>query len=361
MTKKIIVGISGGVDSSVAALLLKERGYKVEALFMKNWHEDSTDGRCTWEADVEDAMRVCDKLDIPINTVDLSEQYWQDVFTDFLKQYESGRTPNPDILCNQEVKFKAFLEHALQLGAENIATGHYARIESHNGHYKLLKGLDTNKDQSYFLCRLTQKQLSLSIFPIGELEKLRVRELAARAGFITHDKKDSTGICFIGERPFREFLSRYIPIKKGEIRNPDGCVIGEHDGVHFYTLGQRQGLGIGGVKGANDEAWYVVAKNIKQNSLIAAQGHDHPLLFSQVLTAVNLHWIADCAPQTPFSCLAKTRYRQADQSCVIQSLDADSATVHFTQPQRAVTPGQYIVFYQGDVCLGGGLIDSTCN
>ncbi len=249
----------------------------------------------------------------------------------------------------------------MALGADKIATGHYARIETKHGQYELLKACDSNKDQSYFLCRLSQQQLSSSLFPIGEFNKTRIRELASQAGFVTHDKKDSTGICFIGERPFREFLSQYLPIKKGEIQTIDGTVIGEHEGVHLYTLGQRQGLGIGGVKGAIDAPWYVVAKNIEDNALLVAQGHDHPLLFSRGLKAVNLHWIGGQSPNIPYPCKAKTRYRQADQTCTIESLEDDQAEIRFAEAQRAVTPGQYVVFYEGNMCLGGGVIDSTWN
>ncbi|MFT5133308.1 MAG: tRNA-specific 2-thiouridylase [Gammaproteobacteria bacterium] len=362
MSEKIIVGISGGVDSSVAALLLKEQGYELEALFMKNWDEKSADGSCMWETDVEDAMRVCDTLKIPINTVDLSREYWDGVFTDFLKEYKAGRTPNPDILCNQEVKFRAFLEHSLALGADKIATGHYSRVIPSEGTHSLYKGLDGNKDQSYFLCRLEQNQLARTLFPLGELEKPQVRQLATNAGLITHDKKDSTGICFIGERPFREFLSQYIPIKNGEIMTVDQQIVGQHDGVYFYTLGQRQGLGIGGVKGASDDPWYVVAKDTIKNTLTVAQGHNHPLLFSKGLSASNLHWISGSAPKLPFSCLAKTRYRQADQACSIEEIEENTARVLFHLAQRAVTPGQYVVFYDdGGCCLGSGVIDTTWN
>ena len=358
-TEKIIVGLSGGVDSSVAALLLKEQGYTVEGLFMKNWDESATDGRCMWEADVEDAMHVCDTLEIPINTIDLSKEYWGNVFELFLQEYKTGRTPNPDILCNQEIKFKAFLDHALEFGATKIATGHYAQIIATDEGYQLQKGIDANKDQSYFLCRLNQEQLGHALFPIGKIEKTEVRALAKKAGFITHDKKDSTGICFVGEQPFREFLSRYIPINKGDIQTPEGKTIGEHDGVHLYTLGQRQGLGIGGIQDASDEPWYVVGKDMENNILIAAQGHDHPLLFSQTLSATNMHWINEDAPKMPFICTAKTRYRQADQNCTIEQLNNGECKVQFDQPQRAVTPGQFIVFYQGLNCLGGGVIEST--
>ena len=356
---KVIVGLSGGVDSSVAALLLLEQGYSVEGLFMKNWDEQAPDGRCLWEADVEDALQVCEKLDIKLNTIDLSLAYWDSVFSHFLEEYKIGRTPNPDILCNQEIKFRSFLEHAFALGAEFIATGHYTRIHKTNGVCHLLKGVDANKDQSYFLCRLDQSQLARALFPVGGLHKPEVRALARKAGLVTHDKKDSTGICFVGERPFRDFLRRYIPEKTGEIRTPDGTTIGTHEGVFYYTLGQRQGLGIGGVKGADEEPWYVVGKDIEQNILYVVQGHDHPLLYSQTLTASDMHWIAGTAPALPLACAAKTRYRQADQSCVIESMTDRQVLVRFTEKQRAVTPGQYVVFYHGDDCLGGGIIEST--
>jgi len=356
---KIIVGISGGVDSSVTAMLLKEQGYEVEALFMKNWNDQSDGGACLWETDVEDAMLVCDKLDIPLNTVDLSSDYWDKVFKNFLSEYKNGRTPNPDVLCNQEIKFKAFLTHAEKLGATKIATGHYARIHKQDHAFQLLKGLDQNKDQSYFLCRLNQGQLQKALFPIGELEKSEVRKRAEQTGLITHDKKDSTGICFIGEQPFRQFLSRYIPPDPGLIISTNGQKIGEHEGVFYYTLGQRQGLGIGGVKGASDAPWYVVQKNIEENSLIVAQDHDHPLLHSHGLTASSINWISGEIPDIPLRCQAKNRYRQADQSCTIEKIENDSFNVSFESSQRAITPGQFIVFYKEDVCLGGGIIDSV--
>ena len=357
-SKKIIVGVSGGVDSSVAALLLLEQGHQVEALFMKNWDETDESGGCIWEADVEDALAVCEKLGIRLNTVDLSEAYWHKVFREFLDEYRRGRTPNPDILCNQEIKFRAFLDHATSLDATAIATGHYASIQRHNGACRLLKGADRNKDQSYFLCRLNQAQLAKSLFPLGTLKKPEVRALAKKHGFITHDKKDSTGICFIGERPFRDFLSRYLPVQAGPIRTLDGAEVGEHAGIHFYTLGQRQGLGIGGVKGYPEQPWYVVAKDVQNNVLTVAQGHDHPTLFSHGLTASNLHWIAG-APALPLQCSVKTRYRQADQPCTIEAADDNRVRANFTRPQRAVTPGQYAVFYDGDQCLGGGVIEQT--
>ena len=357
--QKIIVGLSGGVDSSVAALLLVEKGLQVEGLFMKNWDERGSDGSCMWEADVEDAMQVCETLNIPLNTIDLSSDYWDNVFSHFLEEYKAGRTPNPDVLCNQEIKFSAFLNHALELGADAIATGHYARIIKHGETFELHKGIDENKDQSYFLCRLGQSQLKLSLFPVGELEKDKVRELARKAGLTTHDKKDSTGICFVGERPFREFLSHYIPKQPGEIHDPQGKVVGTHDGVFYYTLGQRQGLGIGGIKGGNEEPWYVVGKDITNNVLVVAQGHDNPLLFSQQLVATDIRWVAGTAPGFPLQCMAKTRYRQPDQSCTVEQLDKETYQVRFAEPQRAVTPGQFLVLYQGTNCLGGGIINST--
>jgi tRNA-specific 2-thiouridylase len=356
---KVIVGISGGVDSAVTALLLKQQGYSLEALFMKNWNEPSETGKCSWEAEVEDALRVCEKLSIPLNTIDLSSAYWESVFRLFLEDYRNGLTPNPDVLCNQEIKFRAFMEQALNLGADKIATGHYARIVNKDGNFQLLKGLDANKDQSYFLCRLTQQQLSRSLFPVGELDKSDVRKLAASAGLPVHDKKDSTGICFIGERPFREFLSQYLPVSKGEIQTVEGKVIGEHDGACFYTIGQRQGLGIGGVRGSDDAPWYVANKDIAKNIITVVQGVDHPLLFRRELTAKNMHWIIGTPPDAPYQCTAKTRYRQPDQACVIETIEAESLTVRFAQPQRAITPGQYVVFYQGPVCLGGGVIHSA--
>ncbi len=356
---KICVSMSGGVDSSVAAMLLKERGHQVEALFMKNWDDHAENGECTWEADVEDAMRVCEKLDIPLNTVDLSSIYRDKVFNYFLSEYKNGRTPNPDVLCNQEIKFKAFLEYAETLGADQIATGHYARIETQPQGRQLLKGRDKNKDQSYFLCRLNQTQLTKTLFPIGDLEKSAVRARAKRAGLITHDKKDSTGICFIGERSFRRFLSRYLPPAPGLIKTTEGRTVGEHQNVFYYTLGQRRGLRIGGVKDATDAPWYVIRKNIDENELIVAQDHDHPLLYSRALTASDMHWVADSPPRLPFDCSAKNRYRQADQYCTVERMQNRRCFISFRTPQRALTPGQFIVLYQQDTCLGGGIIDST--
>lgn len=357
--KKIIVGLSGGVDSSVSALLLKEQGYEVQGLFMKNWNERTDEDQCMWQADVEDAMLVCDRIGIPLNTVDLSEDYWDKVFTNFLEEYKNGRTPNPDVLCNQEIKFKVFAEHALAMGADKIATGHYARIIKSNQGYELHKGKDHNKDQSYFLCRLNQQQLADAIFPVGVMEKQAVRKLAEDAGLITHDKKDSTGICFIGEQPFRDFLSRYIPPEPGNILTTKGRNIGQHQGVFFYTLGQRQGLGIGGIQGAEDAPWYVVQKDIHSNTLVVAQDHNHPLLQSDWLEASGMNWISGVAPKTPFVCQAKVRYRQADQTGSVESIEGDVCKIKFDQPQRAITPGQFVVLYLDEACLGGGIIDKT--
>ena len=356
---KIIVGISGGVDSSVAAMLLKEKGYEVEALFMKNWSRQMEDGKCLWEDDVEDAMQVCDKLDISLNIVDLSEDYWEKVFKNFLTEYKNGRTPNPDVLCNKEIKFKAFLEYAENLGAKKIATGHYSRKNKKENYFQLLKSIDNNKDQSYFLCCLNQSQLDKALFPIGDLCKDKVRKLAKKTGLITHDKKDSTGICFIGEQPFRNFLSSFIKPVKGLIKTTDGESIGEHEGIFFYTLGQRQGLGIGGVKNATNAPWYVVKKNIEKNELIVAQDHDHPLLHNKYLTALDINWISGKTPSLPFECKAKCRYRQSDQNCTIEKNENNRFFVSFDSTQRAITPGQFIVFYEENICLGGGIIDSV--
>ena len=349
--------MSGGVDSSVAAHLLLEQGYQVEGLFMKNWEEDDTEEYCSATEDLADAQSVCDVLGIKLHTINFSSEYWDQVFEYFLEEYRSGRTPNPDIMCNKEIKFKAFLDYAIYLGADYIATGHYARIERTGSQLKMLKGVDENKDQSYFLYTLQQHQLAKSLFPIGELEKPKVRALAEKAGFETANKKDSTGICFIGERKFTEFLQRFLPAQPGDIVSSEGKIIGAHQGLMYYTLGQRQGLGIGGLKTANDEPWFVVDKNLKTNQLIAGQGHNHPLLFNKYLEASQLHWVAGEAPADSFTCKAKIRYRQSEQMCHVNINDG-ICTVCFNEPQRAITPGQSIVFYDDNICLGGGIIDA---
>ncbi len=355
--QQIIIGMSGGVDSSVAALLLQQQGFGLRGVFMKNWEGDDTDEHCTAEDDLRDARAVCDKLGIELQGVNFSDQYWDRVFEYFLSEYRAGRTPNPDILCNREIKFKAFLDYALSLGADAIATGHYARIDCIDGRYRLLRGRDHNKDQSYFLYTLGQNQLAKSLFPIGELEKPEVRQLAEENQLVTFNKKDSTGICFIGERDFKTFLQRYIPAQPGEIFTAAGDAVGKHDGLMYYTLGQRQGLGIGGVKGHEGATWYVADKDLKNNRLIVVESHDHPLLYSRELIASDLSWTAGAAPPTPYACSAKTRYRQADAACVIKEINAGVCKVEFEQAQWAVTPGQSIVFYQGDECLGGGIIN----
>ncbi len=355
----VMVGMSGGVDSSVAALRLLEQGHDVTGLFMKNWDEDDGSEYCTAKEDLADAQQVSDKLGIQLKTVNFAAEYWDNVFEDFLQEYAAGRTPNPDILCNREIKFKAFLDYATALGADYIATGHYTQISHQGNEFQLLRGLDGNKDQSYFLYTLGQTQLSRSLFPIGEMEKPAVRALAEKAGFITSRKKDSTGICFIGERKFKDFLQRYLPAQPGEMKTPEGQNIGEHQGLMYYTLGQRQGLGIGGVKTAAEEPWYVVEKDLINNILVVAQGHDHPLMQSSTLNASQLSWVSDDAPTGQFNCTAKTRYRQKDQACQVTILDNGACEVIFDDAQRAVTPGQSVVFYDNENCLGGGIIDST--
>ncbi len=354
---RVIVGMSGGVDSSVAAWLLKERGESLAGLFMQNWDEDGS-GDCRADDDRRDALKVCGQLGLPFIARNFAGDYWDGVFTTFLAEYRAGRTPNPDVLCNREVKFKSFLDEARALGAEQIATGHYARVDHRDGEWRLLRGLDGSKDQSYFLHQLGQSQLAATLFPVGELPKSQVREIATHLGLATAKKKDSTGICFIGERDFREFLSRYIAITPGDMVDPRGTVLGQHDGIAFYTLGQREGLHIGGVRGRPQAPWFVVGKDTERNRLIVDQG-DSPLLYSSRLRSEAMHWIAGHAPAFPLRCEAQTRYRQAGQTCHVTPRDDGGIDVHFDHPQRAVTPGQSVVLYLGDVCLGGAVIAAT--
>ncbi len=355
---KVIVGMSGGVDSSVSALLLLQQGYQVEGLFMKNWDEDDGTEYCTAKEDMADAQAVCDKLGIHLHSANFAAEYWDNVFEHFLEEYKAGRTPNPDILCNREIKFKAFLEYAQMLGADMIATGHYVRRGERDGHTVLLKGLDPNKDQSYFLHQVGEEELKLTLFPVGELEKPEVRRLAEEHGLITHNKKDSTGICFIGERRFSDFLKQYLPAQPGKIETPNGDVIGEHQGLMYYTIGQRQGLGIGGLKDYPEEPWFAAAKDLDRNVLIAVQGQ-HPLLYADWLHAGDIFWISGEAPELPLRCKAKVRYRQSDQDCTVEATPEGGYKVVFDQPQRAVTPGQSVVLYLDDLCLGGGVIEYT--
>jgi len=351
---RVVVGMSGGVDSSVAALVLKEAGYDVIGIFMKNWDERDENGVCTADADYDDVRRVCDQIGIPYYTVNFEQEYWDRVFVYFLEEYKRGRTPNPDVLCNKEIKFRAFLEKAMELEADYLATGHYAQIGREDGCYTLLRGADANKDQSYFLYTLGQKQLSKTLFPIGHLTKEEVREKARQAGLATAEKRDSTGICFIGEKDFKEFLSRYLPAQPGEIRTVDGELKGYHEGLMYHTLGQRKGLGIGGA----GEPWFVVGKDLATNTLLVAQGRDHPALYSAGLKAEDVSWVRGEPPAARFECTAKFRYRQPDQAVAVQ-ITEDGARVEFVKPQRAITPGQAVVFYQGPVCLGGGTIEEA--
>jgi tRNA-specific 2-thiouridylase len=358
---RVVVGMSGGVDSSVTAWLLKQQGYEVIGLFMKNWEDDDNSEYCSTRQDWLDVVSVADLIGVDVEAVNFAAEYKDRVFADFLREYSAGRTPNPDVLCNAEIKFKAFLDHAMSLGAQTIATGHYARVRqvregADAGRFELLKALDHTKDQSYFLHRLNQAQLSRTLFPLGEMPKTQVRQIAADIGLHNAKKKDSTGICFIGERPFRDFLNRYLPTKPGPMKTPDGKVVGEHIGLAFYTLGQRKGIGLGGSREGSGDAWYVARKDMAQNTLYVVQGHDHPWLLSTELRAADLSWVAGEAPASRTTLSAKTRYRQSDAPCTVAGVDAEALELRFAQAQWAVTPGQSAVLYDGEVCLGGGII-----
>lgn len=353
----VVVGMSGGVDSSVAALLLKNQGYNVIGIFMKNWDEPDENGVCTATEDYDEVVKVCDQIGIPYYTVNFVKEYWDKVFTYFLDEYKKGRTPNPDVMCNKEIKFKMFLDYAMKIGADYLATGHYALVDFSDDRYRLLKGLDKGKDQSYFLCALGQDQLSKAMFPVGHLQKKDVRRAAEEAGLSNARRKDSTGICFIGERNFKEFLSGYLPAQPGEIRSLDEPrkVLGRHDGLMYYTLGQRKGLGIGGGDGTG-EPWFVAEKDLNDNVLYVVQGEKHPALYSYELEAEDMSWIAGHAPAERFTCTAKFRYRQPDQGVTVEVTGSGTIRIMFDVPQKAVTPGQFAVLYQGEECLGGGAI-----
>ena len=355
---KVIVGMSGGVDSSVSALLLQQQGYEVEGPFMKNWEEDDGTEYCTAMDDLADAQAVADKLGIKLHKANFASEYWDRVFEHFLEEYKAGRTPNPDILCNKEIKFRAFLDYAVHLGADYIATGHYCRRQEIDGHACLVKGLDNNKDQSYFLHAVGGDKIAKTLFPVGELEKPEVRRIAEENDLITHNKKDSTGICFIGERRFKDFLKQYIPAQPGKIETSEGDIIGRHDGLMYHTLGQRQGLGIGGLSNYSEDPWYVAKKDLERNVLVVVQGGQHPLLFCDGLIASKLDWVNE-TPAEGAKLTAKTRYRQPDQKCTLTHAEDGRVKVIFDEPQRAVTPGQSVVFYDGDICLGGGIIETT--
>jgi tRNA-specific 2-thiouridylase len=356
--EKVIVGMSGGVDSAVAAFLLKESGYDVEGVFMKNWNEDDD---CPAEEDYKDALMVSEVLGIPLHSVNFSKEYWDNVFSTFLDEYKKGRTPNPDILCNKEIKFKAFLQYCIDLGADKIATGHYAKIVQSKNNYELHKGEDANKDQSYFLYTLGQEALSKSLFPLAALKKEEIREIAKSENLSVYNKKDSTGICFIGERDFKTFLKTYLFESPGDIVNSEGQVLGTHDGLMYYTLGQRQGLGIGGGHGEKNAPWYVSDKSIEKNELIAVQGKTHPNLYHKKLEASQLHWVSGGMPDLSQSYGAKIRYRSQDAKCTMEQISKDKVELTFQEAQFAIAPGQSVVFYDGDICLGGGIIDSRSN
>ncbi|GGG27225.1 tRNA-specific 2-thiouridylase MnmA [Lysinibacillus alkalisoli] len=353
--KRVVIGMSGGVDSSVAALLLQQQGYEVIGIFMKNWDDTDENGVCTATEDYDDVIKVCNQIGIPYYAVNFEKQYWDKVFTYFLEEYKAGRTPNPDVMCNKEIKFKAFLQHAISLGADYVATGHYARVQHNEDGSLMLRGLDANKDQTYFLNQLSQDQLKNVLFPIGEMEKSEVRKIAEEAGLATATKKDSTGICFIGERNFKEFLSQYLPAQPGNMETMDGEVKGKHDGLMYYTLGQRHGLGIGG----DGEPWFVLGKDLARNVLLVGQGFHHDALYSTSLKAIKMNYITTTPLANTFSCTAKFRYRQVDEPVTVEIMEDGTAHITFAEPVRAITPGQAVVLYDGDQCLGGGTIDEV--